>query len=39
MGGDGARGKGWLRVRGHHLCLTDNFLVLIFSVKYIVAVK
>ena len=24
MGGDGARGKDWLRVRGHHLCLTDT---------------
>ena len=25
MGGDGARGKDWLRARGHHLCLTDTF--------------
>ena len=24
MGGDGERGKAWLRVRGHHLCLTDT---------------
>ena len=23
MGGDGERGKAWLRARGHHLCLTD----------------
>ena len=23
MGEDGARGKDWLRARGHHLCLTD----------------
>ena len=25
MGGDGERGKAWLRARGHHLCLTDTF--------------
>ena len=24
MGGDGERGKAWLRARGHHLCLTDT---------------
>ena len=24
MGGDGERGKAWLRVRGHHLCCTDT---------------
>ena len=24
MGGDGERGKAWLRERGHHLCLTDT---------------
>ena len=24
MDGDGERGKAWLRVRGHHLCLTDT---------------
>ena len=23
MGEDGARGKNWLRARGHHLCLTE----------------
>ena len=23
MGGDGERGKAWLRARGHHLCLTN----------------
>ena len=23
MGGDEARGKDWLRARGHHLCLID----------------
>ena len=28
MGEDGARGKDWLRARGHHLCLIGtNFLV------------
>ena len=25
MGGDEARGKDWLRARGHHLYLTDTF--------------
>ena len=29
MGEDWARGKDWLRARGHHLCLTDNFLVVL----------
>ena len=24
MGGDGARGKDWLRAWGHHLCLPDT---------------
>ena len=24
MGGDGERGKAWLRAQGHHLCLTDT---------------
>ena len=24
IGGDGARGKGWLRVWGHHLCLSGT---------------
>ena len=24
MGGDGERGKAWLRARGHHLCLTNT---------------
>ena len=28
MGEDGARGKDWLRVRGHHLCLTDTIFYL-----------
>ena len=27
MGEDGARGKDWLRARGHHLCLTDTIFV------------
>ena len=31
MGGDGARVKDWLRARGHHLCLTDNFLVFLIE--------
>ena len=31
MGGDGERGKAWLRARGHHLCLTDtNFFFYFF---------
>ena len=31
MGGDGERGKAWLRARGHHLCPTDtNFCFLFF---------
>ena len=24
MGGDGEKGKAWLRALGHHLCLTDT---------------
>ena len=28
IGEDGARGKDWLRARGHHLCLTDTFFFL-----------
>ena len=28
MGGDGERGKAWLRARGHHLCLTDTIFFL-----------
>ena len=28
MGEDGARGKDWLRARGHHLCLTDTIFYL-----------
>ena len=31
MGEDGARGKDWLRARGHHLCLTDT--IFYFSFK------
>ena len=27
MGGDGERGKAWLRARGHHLCLTVSFFL------------
>ena len=27
MGEDGARGKDWLRARGHHLCLTDTIFL------------
>ena len=30
MGGDGERGKAWLRARGHHLCLTDTNFCLFF---------
>ena len=31
MGGDGERGKAWLRARGHHLCFTDtNFCFFVF---------
>ena len=31
MGGDGERGKAWLRARGPHLCLTDtNFFLFFF---------
>ena len=34
MGEDGARGKDWLRARGHHLCLTDTIFELnIFAFK------
>ena len=37
MGEDGARGKDWLWARGHHLCLTDTFfLVLDFIVSFFV---
>ena len=40
MGEDGARGKDWLRARGHHLCLTDTifyffFNLLVFYIYYI----
>ena len=27
---DGARGKDWLRARGHHLCLTDTIFFSFF---------
>ena len=30
MGGDGERGKAWLRARGHHLCLTDTIFFFFF---------
>ena len=30
MGEDGARGKDWLRARGHHLCLTDTIFYFFF---------
>ena len=34
MGEDGARGKDWLRARGHNLCLTDTifnlFIIFLF---------
>ena len=30
MGGDGERGKAWLRARGHHLCLTDTIFFSFF---------
>ena len=30
MGEDGARGKDWLKARGHHLCLTDTIFWLLF---------
>ena len=36
MGEEGARGKNWLRARGHRLCLTDTiflFFFLCFSEK------
>ena len=41
MGEDGARGKDWLRARGHHLCLIapvsyrHNFLVSFVSWYYV----
>ena len=31
MGGDGERGKAWLRARGHHLCLTDTIFFFFFG--------
>ena len=30
MGGDGERGKAWLRARGHHLCLADTIFFFFF---------
>ena len=30
MGGDGEKGKAWLRARGHNLCLTDTIFFLFF---------
>ena len=33
MGGDGERGKAWLRARGHHLCLTDTIFFLFFFLR------
>ena len=30
MGGDGERGKAWLRARGHHLCLTITIFFFFF---------
>ena len=30
MGGDGARGKDWLRAWGHHLCLTYTIFQFFF---------
>ena len=33
MGEDGARGKDWLRARGHHLSYRHNFLVCFFTIK------
>ena len=30
MGGDGTRGKDWLRAREHHVCLTDTILLFFF---------
>ena len=30
---DGARGKDWLRARGHHLCLTVSSFILLQQVK------
>ena len=31
MGEDGAKGKDWLRARGHHLCLTDTIFYFFFK--------
>ena len=33
MGGDGARGKDWLRAREHHVCLTDIIFLFFFFAK------
>ena len=33
MGGDGERGKAWLRARGHHLCLTDTIFFFFFFLR------
>ena len=30
MGEDGARGKDWLKARGHHLCLTGTIFCVFF---------
>ena len=30
IGGDGGRGKDWLRARGHHVCLTDTIFLVFF---------
>ena len=35
MGGDGERGKAWLRARGHHLCLTDTIFFFFFFFFYL----
>ena len=30
MGGNGARGKDWLRKQEHHVCLTDTIFLFVY---------